>query len=534
MRRRRVLGLAGALIAAAAAIVAAGASLQTVEAATSTKYYTVGIQPTQVAAGSTGDALTLTLANCDGGVACSPASTQSLGSANVTPAPGFAVRIASLSVTSAGGKSWTAQVVSGVIELRAASSKDTLAPGDSLRVPLSVDAPCTAPAQPAWLSEVKQSNSFNGPPGNDFVNAGIDPTVGLTPGGGPLDHFAIAVPATATAGAPFNPTVTAIDRCGNTAAYTGPATLSGDLDLAPNGTAPTIPSPISVVDGVATPSVTAVDAEPNRTLTVGESGYPSTTSAPFTVAAAAPDHLGFTQQPPRQMQKSTAFSAAVTVYDAFGNVAVQAGQAVALALVQPSDPLLGGGGTLSGATSVTPASGVAGFGGLAVDIPGMGYALTASYPGVPDTTSDPFDVFDFYGSCSGGCQAGDSATNVAVQLPHGFSGNVGLGLNAHAASCAALSSLGSLAVVTPPPGDASYDITVTLTIQKPYRHGLGVANIAVCKTGSSGTDLVALPPCPNQGQPTQSCVLSRTSDNAGNAVLTFLIDSDDPLTGGFG
>jgi len=48
--------------------------------------------------------------------------------------------------------------------------------------------------------------------------------------------------------------------------------------------------------------------------------------------------------------------------------------------------------TLSGATSVTTSSGVATFPGISVDLPGTGYALTASAPGVTSATSGAFRI----------------------------------------------------------------------------------------------------------------------------------------------
>jgi hypothetical protein len=63
---------------------------------------------------------------------------------------------------------------------------------------------------------------------------------------------------------------------------------------------------------------------------------------------------------------------------------------VTLALgVDPS----GGTATLSGTLTVTVVNGVATFGDLAIDTPGMGYTLHATIGGgVPDIDSAPFNI----------------------------------------------------------------------------------------------------------------------------------------------
>ena len=72
--------------------------------------------------------------------------------------------------TADGGKSWTAayNTTTRTIQFRAASSQNAIAPGQSVRATIQATAPSTA-GHYTWLTQAKQSNSFSGPPGNDFV-----------------------------------------------------------------------------------------------------------------------------------------------------------------------------------------------------------------------------------------------------------------------------------------------------------------------------------------------------------------------------
>ena len=537
MKRRFPAAFAAALISAAVVFMPTGA------AATSTKYFSVSFDPPSAVGGVT-SGVTLTLANCDGTTVCSPASTQSLGAANVTPAAGFSVAVPSSAQTpvSAGGKHWSAQVVSGVLQLRALSSGDALAPGDTLPVSLSVTTPCSAPQSSSWPVSAKQSNSFNGPPGNDFTQVG---TLALGIDGsasGPLTHFGITLPSspfTATAGAAFAPTITALDVCNRTVTgYDGTVGLTG-LAAAPDGTQAT-PSSVTLANGTATPVVTAYRAASGVTLSATDAEAGATgSSAAFDVAPGAADHVAFTSQPPANVQTNTGFATTVTVLDRWGNVATGAAGTVALQLNSPTSTVLGGvGATLgpAGSTSVAANQGIAAFTGLTVDTTGTGYTLSAAYTGATGAQSAPFDAFDVLGTCpTTGCQASNASTQVNVQPPRGQTGQVGVGLNPASTTCGSLSSLGSLFIVKPLFDDPNFDITVTLTINRFYLNGIGVANIGVCKNlVAGGTTLSPLPDCPKKGAPTGACVVSRTSSNAGDAILTIVINSVDPIGGGFG
>src|SRR5262249_4763340 len=136
-------------------------------------------------------------------------------------------------------------------------------------VDITVNVPCAAGAY-AWKLKVKQSNDFNGPPGNDFT-AVAPQQLTTTVASAALDHFGFAAIATPQhAGTPFNAVVTAYDACGNVKTdYAGTPTLSGNLGFTG------IASPTygtftagSWSAGTASAQVTAVAAETNRSLTV--------------------------------------------------------------------------------------------------------------------------------------------------------------------------------------------------------------------------------------------------------------------------
>jgi hypothetical protein len=233
------------LLVAFGAVAALGTvSMSVALAATSTKKYVATID--QVAQND----YTFTLTN-------DPTSTQTLGSANVSVASGFSDVSVSAFTTAPAGKTWTSVLNGSVIQLRAATTKSALAPGESVSVTITGTAGCAATPY-VWPTQVKQSNSFAGLPGNDFL--GTSPSVSVI---GPPATFRFATIASPqVVDAPFGVSVTAKDACENVAKfYTGSATLSG-LASATDGTEPTYgPLAFSGGNGVASASVTAVQSE---------------------------------------------------------------------------------------------------------------------------------------------------------------------------------------------------------------------------------------------------------------------------------
>lgn len=244
-------------------------------------------------------------------------------------------------------------------------------------------------------------------------------------------------------------------------------------------------------------------------------------------AGGTPAELVFTEQPGDAV-KQTPISPAVKVevVDTCGNATDPAGD-VELTLVQPEDPTFGGGGSLGG-TRFQPvsASGVATFGDLTVSESGVGYVLRASYPGVATEDSAAFDVYDAL--CPPMCTASGGDTRIDVQ---GLDGTAGLSVGpVNTAECGALTPLGSTFAIVPLPGTTG-TFTVVLTIEKPALQGVGVSNIIVCYSETPDGPLQRLQKCAKKN-PTGKCIVSQTSTNAGDAVITMSFDGD-PFGGGF-
>ena len=146
--QQRVLATALALVALA---------ICATEAPAATKEFSATVAPGSVPAGRLVD-MTVTIGNL--------AAQQQLGSANVTPPPGFAA----VSVTSlTRPQPATATIVGGIVELRELS----LPPQDSVTVTLKVGAPCSVGVGPDWDVVAKQANDFSGMPGNNLtIDAG--------------------------------------------------------------------------------------------------------------------------------------------------------------------------------------------------------------------------------------------------------------------------------------------------------------------------------------------------------------------------
>ena len=256
------VGVLAALIFGVSAIGGAGA-------ATSTKAYFAEID--QIAQNS----YTFVLTNHE-------TSTQTLGSANVSVPSGFSDVSVPPFATADAGKTWTSVLKDGVIELRAATTKSALAPRQSVSVTITGTAGCGGSPY-TWATRVKQSNSFSGLPGNDFV--GNQPSVSVI---GPPSAFVFdAIASPQVVDASFDVSVTAEDACENAAVfYTGDATISGLAD-ATDGTKPTYDTlSFTSGDGTASGSVTAVQSELLATLTATNGAATGPASNEFDVVDA--------------------------------------------------------------------------------------------------------------------------------------------------------------------------------------------------------------------------------------------------------
>ena len=129
--------------------------------------------------------------------------------------------------------------------------------------------------------------------------------------------------------------------------------------------------------------VRATDAAANL------SPYSNTASA-TTPTTGPPTKLAFVQGPSNTAAGATITPAVtVAVEDANGNIETS-DNATQVSLAIGANPA---GGTLSGGSAVTVASGIATFSGLSIDTAGTGYTLTASStPSYTGATSAPFNI----------------------------------------------------------------------------------------------------------------------------------------------
>jgi hypothetical protein len=146
-------------------------------------------------------------------------------------------------------------------------------------------------------------------------------------------------------------------------------------------------------------------SDPTSVCTVDASGLVTAegNGASCTVTAAAnsksgsaavtvrqePARLGFSRQPEGgKAEEPLATQPTVQVQDAEGNLIADDNTTQVTVAIEDNPS----GGTLSGSTTVTAASGETVFTDLSVDIEGVGYTLTASSSGLTDDTSDAFKV----------------------------------------------------------------------------------------------------------------------------------------------
>ncbi len=202
-------------------------------------------------------------------------------------------------------------------------------------------------------------------------------------------------PGNTTAGIGITPSVqvTARDGQGNTVtSFTGSVTVA---ITAATGTTGATLSGVAVraaVAGVATfPGLSIDSAGTGYTLRGTSGALTAATSSTFNITAGAASQLAFTIQPVTTTAGVAIPTPRVTARDAVGNIATSFFGAVTLQIT----PLTGTtGATLSGATTVGAASGVANFPGLSIDLVGTGYTLTGSTttPGVTNGISAAFNI----------------------------------------------------------------------------------------------------------------------------------------------
>ncbi len=219
---------------------------------------------------------------------------------------------------------------------------------------------------------------------------GVSSTV-ITITAGAATQLSLTVqPSNTVAGAAITPAVqvTALDGQGNTATgFTGNVTVA--LGANPGGGTLSGTTTVAAVGGVATFSGLSINkVGTGYTLTASATGTTGTTSAGFTIAPGAASQLVFTVQPSATTAGAAITPAVqVTAQDAQGNTATQFSGNVTVGLGTG-----GGGGTLSGSTTIVAVGGVATFTNLSIDKVGTGYTLTAGATGLGPATSAAFAI----------------------------------------------------------------------------------------------------------------------------------------------
>jgi hypothetical protein len=272
-RRWRGLVRAGTALAVglvAVVVITAGS------AGTTTKPYTASFDPGPLAGGGAVH-VNLAMRNL--------ANPQSLGSANVTAPSSFTILAASSS-------QGDATVASGsLLQLRNLN----LAPNANLNVDITVRTPC-ATGSYTWGIKSKQSNDFNGPPGNDYTLQSSGSNV-VTAVAGSCRLVWDTQPATAkvntiitgTAGDPSGPSVKveAVDGEGNPlTSASGTVTLNKSAGTFTTGGGAFGGTTASLVNGFATFSgFTSNDTGQGFTVYASSPGYVSTpdSNPPFDI-----------------------------------------------------------------------------------------------------------------------------------------------------------------------------------------------------------------------------------------------------------
>ena len=235
---------------------------------TATKPYSAAAAPASLGAGDS-VAATFTITN--------GAANQDIGSLNITPPAG-------LTVSNPSSDKGSATLIGGVITVRNMS----LDPGYSATVSFILSASCGSTGG-AWSSAVKQSNDFNGPPGNNFTLTGGNPVTTVS---GACTLAFTTQPANATISTlirsvafdPASPAVAVAAQSGDGSPVDGVAVSlasTPDVTLAGgSGTSGPAGAP-------ATFGALGITVSGTYTLTASAPGFASATSAPFTITDTA-------------------------------------------------------------------------------------------------------------------------------------------------------------------------------------------------------------------------------------------------------
>ena len=242
-------------------------------AATTAKRYTANVSPGTVAGGGT-RTFQVTLANT--------AAHQTLGSANVTVPAAWGAAIVAARLTTGplpAGSSFDGTTV----YLRNLA----IAPGSQKMLELDVVVPCAAGSF-TWAVRAKQSNSFHGPPGNDFTLVPPSSLTTVVEGGCAL-RFRVqpqaALVGETITGASLDPggpplEVEVVDGSGEP--FAGATGTVGIALESGSGLAGTLSRPL--VGGVATFDDLSLASSGSYRLVASAAGYGSVTSDGFRIA----------------------------------------------------------------------------------------------------------------------------------------------------------------------------------------------------------------------------------------------------------
>lgn len=203
---------------------------------------------------------------------------------------------------------------------------------------------------------------------------------------GALAKFSIApIPSPQTAGVPFTIEITAQDAAGNTVtSFAGVVTLRAPGGLTPSSSG-------AFANGVRTETVQIATAGLGQRIEVTDGAGHTGVSNPFDVRGGSADRVEFVVQPGAGSAGSTLLGPpTVSVRDSQGNIVTES-VPISVALDPQANPT---GATLGGTLTRTSAGGLAVFDDLRVSLPGQGYRLVASAPGLLPATSAPFTVVE--------------------------------------------------------------------------------------------------------------------------------------------
>lgn len=263
-------------LATLATVVAVAGLVVPSAASAGTKPFSVTVSPSTIAAGAPAQ-LSATITD--------RTSQQSLGSANLTVPSGLTVS----SVTIPGPA--TATLSASTIALRNLG----LSPGGSATATVNVTStPCTSGTY-TWAAIAKQSNDFNGPPGNDLTLDPATSSLTTTVSGACSLRFTTEPQDARTGqhitGTDFDPTgpaigVEVVDGSGarvtssSAAITTGIGTAGGAGTLSGTTT-------VSAASGLASFGDLSIDAPGTYTLSATSPGITSATSDPFVIQQVA-------------------------------------------------------------------------------------------------------------------------------------------------------------------------------------------------------------------------------------------------------